>query len=98
MQIIGNVLLSSPLRPKLSFPHFVIEPVVLYEKSIDYQVLYESYHICIFMKINKNVKSEEKRGKTISIARYRIYYKTYLASLRQSIKAISVIRETFLTP
>ena len=49
------------------------------------------------MKTNKNVKKLRKNeGKTISIARYCICYKTYLAFPGQSLKAVSVVRGTFV--
>ena len=78
------------------YPSYCIEPVKLYDKSFENLVLYEKYLICIFMKINKNVKDEEKLGKTMSIARYCICYKTYLAFPGQSLKAVSVVRGTFV--
>ena len=47
-------------------------------------------------KLIKVSKSEEKLGKTISIAKYCICYKTYLAFPGQSLKAVSVVRGTFI--
>ena len=59
-KVLKNII-ELNLRPKLPSWHFVIEPVISYDKFIDDLVLYENYPSCIFMKINKNVK---KWGKT----------------------------------
>ena len=63
----------------MPFRHFVIEPVILYDKFIDDLGLYENYLICIFM--NKISKMRKNKGKTISIARIWIGYEVYLASI-----------------
>ena len=66
------------------------------DKFIDDLVLYENYLIYIFMKINKNIKKLGKtREKLYQFKRYCICYKTYLASLEQSLNAVSVVRGPF---
>ena len=83
--------------PKLPLWHFVIELVrISYDKFIDYLVLYKECLICIFKKLIQMSESEEKRGKTISIAKYCIRYKAYIAFQGQILKAVSVVRGTTL--
>ena len=42
--------------------HFVIEPVVSYDKCIDVMGLNKNDLICIFMNINEKVKNRGKQG------------------------------------
>ena len=50
------------LRPKLSLCHFIIEPVIAYDKCVDVMSLNANYLFCIFMNIDKMTKIGEKRG------------------------------------
>ena len=70
----------------------VARPIISYDKFIDDMGLNENYHLCIFMNINKMSKVEEKRGEMyIAIACYFMRYKIYLASLKPTFTAASVV-------
>ena len=75
----------------MTFFLFIIAPVLSYDEFIDDVVLYENYLICIFM--NKTVKSEEKRGKNISIARFWIGYKISILYPWDKFSRLSVFSE-----
>ena len=49
----------------LSMWHFVIEPVISYDKCIDVMGLNKNDLICIFMNINEKVKNRGKQGKKL---------------------------------
>ena len=91
-----NILISGPYY---HCDTFFIEPVISYDKFIDVMNLNETYLICIFININKNVENRGKKGKkTIAISRFWMGYKIYLSSLKSILMAVSMVRGTTLIP
>ena len=73
--------------------HFVIEPVISFNKCIDVMRLNKNDLICIFMNINEKVKNRgETREKILAIARFWMGYKIYLAPPGPILMAASVVR------
>ena len=68
-KIAKKIYKSTNFRPKRSFSHCVIKPVMSFDKLIDVMGLNENYLICIFLNINQNVENRVKQGENYSYCR-----------------------------